>query len=97
MRFSDLIGLEVKTESGEELGRVHDIRVQRDPRSSSEHAGQRWEVRGLVIGRRGLVERFGFPGASSPEPVGAKEVVPWRAIVRIREGTVVVGDGTKPE
>jgi sporulation protein YlmC with PRC-barrel domain len=96
MRISELLGLQVETESGEELGHVHDVRVERDPRSASEHAGQRWHVKALVVGRRGLFERIGLAGARRVEPVLQKDAVPWGAIVRIREGrVVVVPDGRK--
>jgi sporulation protein YlmC with PRC-barrel domain len=97
MRLSDLVGLKVETESGEELGRVHDLRVERDPRSSTEHAGQRWKVTGLVVGRRAVEERLGAARPHHQAPVLPKDAVPWSAVVRIREGRAVVKDGTSPQ
>jgi sporulation protein YlmC with PRC-barrel domain len=46
-----LEGLDVRTELGEKIGCLHDLRVTRDGR-----------VTHLVYGRRGLLERLGFRG-----------------------------------
>ena len=97
MRVSDLLTCVVETESGEKLGHVYDVRVQRDPRSSAEGAHQKWRVKGLVVGRRGMLERFGIAGARRQEPLLQRDVVPWESIVRARAGHVVVRDGTTPQ
>jgi hypothetical protein len=97
MRVSDFLGLPVLTESGDKLGHVFDLRVKRDPRSSSAHAGHRWQVKGLVVGRRGFIERFGLKGAKDARPLLPHDVVPWSALLRIRENRVIVRDGTKLE
>jgi sporulation protein YlmC with PRC-barrel domain len=94
MRLSDLLGLSVVTESGEKLGHVYDVRVQRDERSSADRAGQKWQVKGIVVGRRGLVERLGL-AASDARPLLNEDVVPWSAILRIGEQAVTARDGTK--
>jgi hypothetical protein len=98
MRASELLHSRIVTESGEDLGHVFDIRVARDPRSSSESAGQKWELKGLVVGRRGAIERYGLKKvtaqATSTLP---HDMVPWSAVVRFKEGQVTVRDGTKPE
>jgi hypothetical protein len=95
MRVSELLGSTVRTESGEELGRVYDVRVARDPRSSGG-AHQKWRLKGLVIGKRGLLERFGIAGARRQEPTLPHDLVPWDAIIRTRAGEIVVKDGTNP-
>jgi sporulation protein YlmC with PRC-barrel domain len=97
MRVSELLGSVVRTESGHKLGHVYDVRVERDPRASSEHAGQRWHVKGVVVGERGMLERFGVVGAKKQEPLLKRDVVPWSAILSTRAGEVVVKDGTKPQ
>ena len=51
MRLSELIGLPVRTESGENLGRVHDVRGELTPRTL--------KVTGLIVGRLGVLERWG--------------------------------------
>jgi sporulation protein YlmC with PRC-barrel domain len=83
IRASQLIGAVVRTESGERLGRVHDLRAH-----ASSDGG--WLLMGLVTGPRGLVARF--EGAKGDEAVRAGKVVPWEAIVRLDEGLVVVRD-----
>jgi sporulation protein YlmC with PRC-barrel domain len=97
MRVSELLGNIVRTESGQKLGHVYDVRVARDPRASTESAGQKWHVKGLVIGERGLLERFGIAGAKKQEPMLPRDMIPWSSIVRVRGREVVVEDGTKPE
>ena len=83
IRASDLIGAVVRTESGERLGRVHDLRGHASPDGG-------WVLMGLVTGRRGLLARF--EGAETDEAVRAGNVVPWEAITRLEDGLVVVRD-----
>ena len=55
IRASDLVGCVARTESGEKLGRVHDLRAH-----SSDDG---WVLMGLVIGRRGALVPAGLlPG-----------------------------------
>jgi sporulation protein YlmC with PRC-barrel domain len=83
IRATDLIGCEVRTESGEKLGRVHDLRAH----SVGEDT---WALMGIVVGRGGLRERFGS-GAEEPVRSGGN-VVPWEAITRLSDGVVTVRD-----
>ena len=88
IRASDLIGCVVHTESGDKLGRVHDLRAHAD--------GDSWLLMGLVVGPRGLSARFG--GGVDGAPVRAGRVVPWEAITRLEEGSITVLDvvGAEP-
>jgi sporulation protein YlmC with PRC-barrel domain len=83
---SDLIGSVVRTESGEKLGRVHDLRAHSDGDGG-------WLLMGLVVGGGGLRDRFGGGGE---EPVSAGDVVAWEAIARLEDGLVVVRDVVAP-
>ena len=83
IRASDLLGAVVRTEGGERLGRVHDLRAH-----SAEDGG--WLLMGLVTGPRGMLARF--EGAEDEEAVRAGKVIPWEAITRLEEGLVVVRD-----
>jgi sporulation protein YlmC with PRC-barrel domain len=83
IRASDLIGAVVRSESGERLGRVHDLRAH-----STSDGG--WLLMGVVTGPRGLLARF--EGAEDDEAVRAGNVIPWEAIVRFDEGIVIVRD-----
>jgi sporulation protein YlmC with PRC-barrel domain len=84
IRATDLMGCEVRTESGEKLGRVHDLRAH----SAGDDGG--WLLMGIVVGRGGLRERF-EGGADEPVRSGGN-VVPWEAITRLSDGVVTVRD-----
>jgi sporulation protein YlmC with PRC-barrel domain len=88
VRFSDLVGLEVRTESGDSLGRVHDARAELRPRSLP--------VTGLVVGGLGLLERLGVGSPGSAARIRARDVVPWSAVLRADSRGIVVRAGTKP-
>lgn len=80
MRLTELLGLEVRTESGEPLGRVHDVRAELGPDSLS--------VTGLLVGRAGVLERLGI-GAGRRR---TRDVVSWDRVVRADRRGVVVAD-----
>ena len=84
IRASDLIGCELRTESGERLGRVHDLRAER----TDGH----WRLSGLVIGRRGMSARLVGTGA---DPLIAGDVIGWEAVSRVEIGSIIVPDGTR--
>lgn len=87
MRVSALLGLHVTTESGDRLGRVHDVRGELTPRTL--------KATGLVVGRLGFLERLGFGAPGSGSRLRGRDVVPWSAVVRADVRGVVVRDGTK--
>ena len=91
-RLSDLLGRTVVTEDGDRLGRAHDLRARR--------RGDEIEVTGIVVARRGVLERLGI-GSSARRArgrprAGAGGVVAWEAVVRLERARIVVGEGTKP-
>jgi sporulation protein YlmC with PRC-barrel domain len=88
VRVSDLLGVRVRTESGERLGRVHDIRA--------ELAGKKPKVTGLVVGRLGLVERLGIGAPSSTARLRSRDVIAWTDVVRADRRGVIVRDGARP-
>jgi sporulation protein YlmC with PRC-barrel domain len=85
-RFSSIVRRKVVTESGEELGRCFDVR--------GELTKSRFEVKGLVIGRRGRLEHFGIgaQASASSNRVRDGDVIPWEAIVRFEADAIVVRD-----
>lgn len=87
MNVSDLLGLAVRTESGESLGHVHDVRGQLGARSL--------RVTGLVVGRLGLLERIGIGAPKSAQRLRGHDVVPWSTVIRADRRGVVVRDGTR--
>jgi|RhiMetdeSRZDD1v2_1073273.scaffolds.fasta_scaffold2781392_2 hypothetical protein len=86
MRFSQLIDRRVETESGEYLGRAFDLRGALGP--------ERLEVTGIVVARRGFLERLGIVHArglrSHTRITG--DVIPWEAVVSVRGHKIVVRD-----
>jgi sporulation protein YlmC with PRC-barrel domain len=89
VRVSEIIGLEVKTESGDKVGRVYDVRAELTQRSL--------KVTGLVVGRRGLMERLGIDAPEASERVRTPDELPWSDVVRLDRRGVVVRDGSEPE
>jgi sporulation protein YlmC with PRC-barrel domain len=85
MRLSELLNRKVVTESGRELGRVHDVR--------GELVGGRLRVTGLVAGKLGILERFGVGTHGSGGPRQAKvhghPVIPWERVIRVGSQVVV--------
>jgi sporulation protein YlmC with PRC-barrel domain len=85
MRLSELVGREVVSESGERLGRVHDVR--------GELAGEHLRITGLCAGKLGLLERYGIGTRGSGGPAVAKvhghPVIPWERVVRVGVEIVV--------
>jgi sporulation protein YlmC with PRC-barrel domain len=89
VKLSELLGREVKTESGEDLGRVHDVRAELTSRSL--------KVTGLVVGQFGLLERLGLGAPESRARIAVHDLVPWSAVLRADRRGIVVKDGTKPQ
>jgi sporulation protein YlmC with PRC-barrel domain len=87
VRLSELLGLPVRTESGGDLGRVHDVRGELTPRTL--------KVTGLVVGRLGLLERFGLGAPNSGARLRTRDVIPWQEVIRADRRGVVVRDGTE--
>ena len=86
MLLSELIGVSVRTESGERLGRLHDLRAELRPRSLP--------VVGIVVGRLGVLERLGIGAPGDATRIRTRDVVPWSAVVRADRRGIVVRDGT---
>jgi sporulation protein YlmC with PRC-barrel domain len=87
VRLSELLGVGVSTESGERLGHVHDVRADLTSRSV--------KVKGILVGRVGLLERLGLGAPHSTFRRHGQDLVPWTAVVRAdRRG--VVRDDAKP-
>jgi len=85
MRLGELLGREVVTESGERLGRVHDVQ--------SELEEGRLRVTGVVAGAPGLLERFGIgtggKGGARRALRHSHSGIPWERVVRVGREVVV--------
>jgi sporulation protein YlmC with PRC-barrel domain len=84
MRLSELLNRKVVSESGQQMGRVHDVR--------GELVGGRLRVTGLCAGKLGILERYGIGTHGSGGPQQAKvhghPVIPWERVIRV--GTEIV-------
>jgi sporulation protein YlmC with PRC-barrel domain len=85
MRLSVLLNREVVTESGEQLGHLHDVR--------GELVGGRLRVTGLIAGKLGILERYGVGthGSGGPEQpkVHGHPVIPWERVVHVGSQIVI--------
>jgi sporulation protein YlmC with PRC-barrel domain len=96
-RVAAMLGWEVRTEDGEVLGRVHDLRVQRRQGSSAERADQQWRLTGLVVGPRGLLERIGLTARKQRQPKLAHDLIEWEHVLKLDQGakTILVREGAR--
>jgi sporulation protein YlmC with PRC-barrel domain len=76
--LSSLLRRKVVTESGDTLGRCHDVR--------GELTATKLRVTGLCIGGSAWLERLGIRGHD------AHQTVPWEAVVRIEGKQIIVRD-----
>jgi sporulation protein YlmC with PRC-barrel domain len=84
VRLTNLLGVEVRTESGRTLGHAHDIR--------GELTASTLEVTGVVVGGLGALERLGLGTPRSAARLRSDDVVPWSAVVRADRRAIVVRD-----
>ena len=85
MRLGELLGREVVTESGERLGRVHDVQ--------GELEEGRLRVTALVDGAPGILERLGVGARGKGGARRAKRhghaAIAWERVVRVGPEVVV--------
>jgi sporulation protein YlmC with PRC-barrel domain len=88
MRLCELLNRRVVTESGRELGRVHDIRA--------ELTAGRLRVTGLTVGKLGILERYGIgtrgSGGAGPARVHGHPTIPWQHVVSVGRQVIVRDD-----
>ena len=92
MRLSELLNRKIVSESGQQLGRVHDVR--------GELVEGRLQVTGLVAGELGILERYGVGTHGSGGPGQAKvhghPVIPWERVVRVGSEIVIRDESPTP-
>jgi sporulation protein YlmC with PRC-barrel domain len=86
--LSSLCGRKIVTESGETLGRCHDVRA--------DLGASRLRVTGLVLGRKGHLEHFGIGAQASASSARVRDtdVIPWKDVVGFEADRIVVRDST---
>jgi sporulation protein YlmC with PRC-barrel domain len=92
MLLSDLLEARVVNESGDVLGRVHDVRARVLGRRRPD--GHELRVLGLVIGGQGLRDRLGIDVRRHREPIADRDLIEWERVVAVDRdaGRVVVRD-----
>jgi hypothetical protein len=93
---SALLGIPAVTVSGNELGRIRDIRVRRMATAPGDTVDEPWIVTGLLVGARGLLQRFGAtaqpPDGAAADGTGSQPLLSWERVLDIGEGLVRVAD-----
>jgi sporulation protein YlmC with PRC-barrel domain len=88
IRVSELLRSHLVTSSGTDLGRIWDIRVERQTDLPDERVNEAWRVTGLIAGRSGWKERIGLHPES--EPSAGETFTPWDSVLEIGSGAVSV-------
>jgi sporulation protein YlmC with PRC-barrel domain len=93
IRVSELLRSRLVTSSGIELGRIWDVRVERQTQVPDEHVNEAWRVVGLITGRMGWKERIGI----SPEgdPGDGESFHPWESVQNIGSGLITIADSAR--
>jgi sporulation protein YlmC with PRC-barrel domain len=93
IRVSELLRSRLVTSSGIELGRIWDVRAERQTQVPDEHVNEAWRVVGLITGRMGWKDRIGL----SPEgdPAAGETFTPWESVQNIGSGIVTVADSAR--
>jgi sporulation protein YlmC with PRC-barrel domain len=87
-RASELLRATVINGSGTRIGRVWDIRLERQTKVPDERVNEAWRVIGLVAGRGGWRERIGLAPEGDPEL--RQGFIPWRSVEDISAGVVTI-------
>ena len=74
--LSSILRRKVVTESGQSLGRCHDLR--------GELTGTKLRITGLCVGQGGWLEHLGIHNHD------AHQTIPWSAVIRIEGKQIVV-------
>lgn len=90
MRVSELLRSRLVTSSGLELGRVWDVRAERQTQLPDEHVNEAWRVTGLITGSAGWQERIGV----SPEDdaTQGEDFTSWDSVIELGPGNVTIAD-----
>jgi hypothetical protein len=102
MLLSDLLGVQVVTADGDELGRVHDVvLVQDGPMGAQGRAGLR--LHALAVGARSLGSQLGYAQGTVQGPWLLRRLfhrpprlIPWLAIVERDDERIVVDPSLVP-
>jgi sporulation protein YlmC with PRC-barrel domain len=74
--------------SGAKLGRIWDVRAERQTQLGDERVNEPWRIVGLLVGRLGWRERIGV--VPEQQPGEATYLIPWDSVQDVRPGQVIV-------
>ena len=89
-RVSELLRSSLVTRSGQRLGRIWDVRVERQTELPDERVNEAWRVTGLISGKGGWRERIGL--APEGDAGEGERFIAWDAVEDIGDGLVTVSD-----
>ena len=99
MRLSDLLRCEVVDSGGASIGRVQDVRCNREGPDQGAF-GPSYRIHGLVVGKRSFGARLGYDRADVKGPLPVKaffrrlhahdRFVEWPQIAKIEEDKIVL-------
>jgi sporulation protein YlmC with PRC-barrel domain len=90
IRVSELLRSRLMTSSGSDLGRIWDVRAERQTKVPDEHVNEAWRLVGLICGRMGWRERIGMSPEGDPTP--GESFVPWDSVQDLAHGRVTIAD-----
>ncbi len=90
IRVSELLRSRLETGSGRDLGRIWDVRVERQTKLPDERVNEAWRVTGLIAGNGAWRQRIGL--ASEDDPAGGKYLLPWDSVLDLADGVVTTTD-----
>ena len=93
IRVSELLRSRLVTSSGADLGRIWDIRAERQTKLADERVNEAWRVTGLITGRTGWMERIGVSAEGDPFP--SEAFIPWEGVLEIGSGMVAIADSAR--
>ena len=99
MRLSDLLDAVIVDPDGNELGRVHDVRLVQDGPILGSF-GAALSIEGLVFGKAAFLDRLGFDRSEMKGPATVEWIVralhrhtrfvPWELVAAVEEGRIHV-------
>jgi sporulation protein YlmC with PRC-barrel domain len=103
VRLSELLGADVVTSAGRDLGHVHDVQLVQDGPIIGEW-GAALRVRALVVGRRSIGTRLGYDQDVVHRPwilrllFGRQrpDFIPWSAVLELHDDRIVVSHEAEP-
>jgi sporulation protein YlmC with PRC-barrel domain len=93
IRVSELLRSRLVSGSGRDLGRIWDVRIERQTDLPDERVNESWRVVGLITGRTGWKERIGL--STEGDPAEGETFTPWEAVQDIASGVVTVTDSAR--